>query len=295
MSAAAAAIFPFYTPSSSRTSSFDSCPVPTSLNDNSETLEEEGYVAESSDDTACESVHPEKKNSRSRKRLEVSEEYIVPVNNLIDAVAIQAAVGFASRALMEEHRGNRASATKLYMTALENMLLALPVAADSNRKEALQEKLSEYMHHTDMTLQPVTTHQANTNGMIGPKVSDTVISVAVKAAVAFKQSPLPDLLSAAAYYTLRKAQQVDEMFGVQEKAWQVGKSAINKGIELDQEYQVHHKLADAVFIGAAALLKASIAYKDAKPYREMNFMDREGGKEVGDRLCKGAVLQNMVS
>lgn len=131
------------------------------------------------------------------------------------------------------------------------------------------------MHHSKMTQQPVAAQidQADTNSL---KVSDTVISVAVKAAVAFKQSPLPDLLSSAAYYTIRKARQVDEMFGVQEKAWQVGKSAINKGIELDQEYHVHHKLADAMFIGAAALLKASIAYKDAKPYREL---DREGGQE----------------
>ncbi|KAG5457130.1 MAG: hypothetical protein BJ554DRAFT_2935 [Olpidium bornovanus] len=199
-------------------------------------------------------------------------DFIVPVNNLMDAPAGETAAALAMASASLERKGRRAEATEAYLQAslgkpaspTADRRLEPLVSADVDRKEALEEKLHEYMRAAKMSddADDADVRQAGV-------VADTVINLAVKAAICVKQSPIPDLVGSAARYAVQKARQADELFGVQEKAWRVGRMAVNKGIELDREYDVHQKLADVAFVAAAAILKAGFAYSEAKPYRDL--------------------------
>jgi len=109
----------------------------------------------------------------------------------------------------------------------------------------------------------------------GNKMSNQIIQAAITSAVALKQSPIPDAISATVNYTMKKIQKIDETYGLQEKAWEISRTGINLALEIDQQYNVHEKVGNAVFIGLAAAMKATIAYKDSPSYREMQRMKDE--------------------
>lgn len=222
-------------------------------------------------------------------------ESIVPVNNLMDATAVEAAGLRAANAAKLERRGNRAEATEEYLRAVDMLLKAFPVAADVDRKVALEQVLSDFMRRTNMS-QHISVEISSPQEKPHPNtLADSFIDLAVKTAISIKQSPLPDMVGSVARYTYRKAQQVDQLLGVQEKAWQVGRVAVNKGIEFDREYGLHQKFADVVFVGAAALLKAGIAYREAKPYGELMAAFEEyqqvvtGSERATERLSNAEV------
>ncbi|KAG5460388.1 MAG: hypothetical protein BJ554DRAFT_7571 [Olpidium bornovanus] len=229
-------------------------------------------------------------------------DFVVPVNNLMDAPSVETAADLALVAAALERRGRRAEATEAYLQAVDKLLQAFPVSADVDRKEALEQKLRGYMRAAKMS----SAAEMDGRGQREPEsgdpgadqlakrqtggAADTVINFAVRAAVCVKQSPIPDLVGAVARCTVRKARKVDEFLGVQEKAWRVGRMAVNKSIELDREYELHHKFADLAFVAAAAALKAGIASREAKPYRELRAACEEYHARItvaADRSCVG--------
>ncbi|GBB86351.1 hypothetical protein RclHR1_12780005 [Rhizophagus clarus] len=103
-------------------------------------------------------------------------------------------------------------------------------------------------------------------------ISKNIIQAAVTSAVALKQSPIPDAISATVNYTMKKIQKIDQTYGLQDKAWEISRSGINLALEIDQQYNVHEKVGNALFTGLAAAMKAGIAYKDSPSYREIQKM-----------------------
>jgi hypothetical protein len=109
----------------------------------------------------------------------------------------------------------------------------------------------------------------------GPRISEHIIQAAITSAVALKQSPIPDAISATVNYTMKKIQKIDQTYGLQNKAWEISRSGINMALEIDQQYNVHQKVGNAFFVGIAAAMKAGIAYKDSPSYREIQRMQTE--------------------
>lgn len=103
-------------------------------------------------------------------------------------------------------------------------------------------------------------------------ISENIIQAAITSAVALKQSPIPDAISATVNYTMKKIQKIDETYGLQDKAWEISRTGINLALEIDQQYNVHEKVGNALFTGLAAAMKAGIAYKDSPSYREIRKM-----------------------
>ncbi|CAG8533993.1 4136_t:CDS:2 [Paraglomus occultum] len=223
--------------------------------------------------------------------------------NKLSRHRIDSAITLSAIAVEEDSQGNYKCATDLYLSALENMLYALPVQADPVRQEALRKKLMAFLSDTGLSdefaLTPTppkhgrsnsdpthlslhssssssstvtaTTTTANTRS----KVSDQIINAAINGAVALKQSPIPDAISATVNYTMKKIKNIDETYGLQEKAWEISRSGINLALEIDQQYNVHEKVGNALFTGLAAAMKAGIAYKDSPGYQEVKRMRME--------------------
>ncbi|CAG8458781.1 6738_t:CDS:2 [Paraglomus brasilianum] len=223
--------------------------------------------------------------------------------NKLNRKKIDSAITLSAIAVEEDSQGNYKCATDLYLSALEDMLYALPVQADPVRQEALRKKLLAFLSDTGMSDEfalPSTppkhgrsnsdpTHlslhssssSSTTTATTRSRVSDQIINAAINGAVALKQSPIPDAISATVNYTMKKIKNIDETYGLQEKAWEISRSGINLALEIDQQYNVHEKVGNALFTGIAAAMKAGIAYKDSPGYKEVKRMRMEycNGKE----------------
>jgi hypothetical protein len=84
---------------------------------------------------------------------------------------------------------------------------------------------------------------------------------------------------------MKKIKTIDEAYGLQEKAWEISRTGINLALEIDQQYNVHEKVGNALFTGIAAAMKAGIAYKDSPGYQEVRRMRM-------DYCDKGTIKQN---
>jgi hypothetical protein len=118
-------------------------------------------------------------------------------------------------------------------------------------------------------------------------ISENIIQAAITSAVALKQSPIPDAISATVNYTMKKIQKIDQTYGLQDKAWEISRSGINMALEIDQQYNVHEKVGNALFTGLAAAMKAGIAYKDSPSYREIQKMRTDyqnAGTSIGHSI-----------
>lgn len=210
--------------------------------------------------------------------------------NKINRKKVDDAITLSAFAVEEDNQGNHDVAIEFYLNAIENMLEALPIHANQSRKDALKNKLRDFMDReglTDDFMESTNASSAakaiereenklnNQNKTSGPGISDHIIQAAITSAVALKQSPIPDAISATVNYTMRKIQKIDETYGLQNKAWEISRSGINKALEIDQQYNVHQKVGNAFFVGIAAAMKAGIAYKDSPSYREIRRMQTE--------------------
>lgn len=215
-------------------------------------------------------------------------------SNKINRKKIDQAIAFSAYAVEEDHQENFDCALDLYLMALENMLEALPIHADQSRKDALKNKLKEFMDRTGLTEELVestnssppspepqdakkcecssSTWSQSSRSIKNSKISQHIINAAITSAVALKQSPIPDAMSATVNYTMRKIKNIDETYGLQDKAWEISRTGINMALEIDQQYNVHEKVGNALFTGLAAAMKAGIAYKDSPSYRELKKM-----------------------
>ncbi|RIB02125.1 hypothetical protein C2G38_1991805 [Gigaspora rosea] len=200
-------------------------------------------------------------------------------SNKLNRKKIDQAIAFSAFAVEEDHQGNPDCALDLYLLGLEHMLEALPIHADQSRKDALVAKLRDFMDRAGLTEEfsestnskegQVTSSTSESNRSEGPGISQHIIQAAITSAVALKQSPIPDAISATVNYTMNKIKTIDEAYGLQDKAWEISRTGINLALEIDQQYNVHEKVGNALFIGLAAAMKAGIAYKDSPSYRDL--------------------------
>ncbi|CAG8742184.1 23270_t:CDS:2, partial [Racocetra persica] len=195
------------------------------------------------------------------------------LSNKLNRKDIDRAIAFCAYAVEEDHQGNPDCALELYLLGLEHILKALPVHADQSRRNALKAKLLDFMDRMGLTNEfseetsPSTTQENNESAT--SKLSEHIIQAAVTGAVALKQSPIPDAISATVNYTMKKIKVIDEAYGIQDKAWEISRSGINMALEIDQQYNVHGKVVNGFFLGLTAAMKAGIAYTDSPSYREL--------------------------
>ncbi|CAG8467138.1 430_t:CDS:2 [Ambispora leptoticha] len=219
---------------------------------------------------------------------------------------VDQAITLSAIAVEEDQQGNHPCALDLYLTALESLLYAMPIHSDANRKEAIKQKLRDFIDNvglsdeflapptqsttpslarslyssnspTDSIFSPTspTTPCHEKPNQSGPSISEYIISGAINSAVALKQSPIPDAISATINYTMKKFKQVDETYGLQDKAWEISRTGMTLALEIDEQYNVHEKVANAMFTGLAAVMRAGIAYKEATSYQELKKRNRE--------------------
>ncbi|CAG8487465.1 14927_t:CDS:2 [Gigaspora rosea] len=191
-------------------------------------------------------------------------------SNKLNRKEIDRAIAFSAYAVEEDHQGNPDCALELYLL----------VHADQSRRNALKTKLLDFMKRTGLTdelTEPESPDSPNNspNNEPSTKISEHIIQAAVTGAVALKQSPIPDAISATVNYTMRKIKVIDEAYGIQDKAWEISRSGINMALELDQQYNVHEKVVNGLFLGFTAAMKAGIAYTDSPSYRELKKLQAD--------------------
>uniref|UniRef100_A0A1D1Y956 Suppressor protein of bem1/bed5 double mutants n=1 Tax=Anthurium amnicola TaxID=1678845 RepID=A0A1D1Y956_9ARAE len=206
--------------------------------------------------------------------------------NKINRKKVDEAITLSAFAVEEDNQGNYDVAMEFYLSAIENMLEALPIHTNQSRKDALKNKLRDFMDREGLTDDFMESTNASSaakaserekveTGHSSSGISEHIIQAAITSAVALKQSPIPDAISATVNYTMRKIQKIDQTYGLQDKAWEISRTGINLALEIDKEYNVHEKVGNALFTGIAAAMKAGIAYKDSPSYREIQKLRTE--------------------
>jgi len=104
-------------------------------------------------------------------------------------------------------------------------------------------------------------------------------------AIALKQSPIPDAISATLSYTFQTLQRVDAAYNVRAKAWDLTVLGVTRALELDAEYNLHGRVSDAIYTSCTAFIRAGVAYTDAPSYNEV-IAGRVNGEEKA-RLMNG--------
>ncbi|PKY38989.1 hypothetical protein RhiirA4_311988 [Rhizophagus irregularis] len=207
-------------------------------------------------------------------------------SNKINRKKVDEAITLSAFAVQADNQGNHDVAMDYYLTAIENMLDALPIHSNQSRKDALKNKLRDFMDREGLTDDFMESTNASSAAKAAERekyksafstnaISENIIQAAITSAVALKQSPIPDAISATVNYTMKKIQKIDETYGLQDKAWEISRTGINLALEIDQQYNVHEKVGNALFTGLAAAMKAGIAYKDSPSYREIRKMKTE--------------------
>ncbi|RIA95768.1 hypothetical protein C1645_733780 [Glomus cerebriforme] len=209
-------------------------------------------------------------------------------SNKINRKKVDDAITLSAFAVEEDNQGNHEVAIEYYLSAIESMLEALPIHTNQSRKDALKNKLRDFMDREGLTDDFMESTNASSAAKAAERekgfrssfintsgISENIIQAAITSAVALKQSPIPDAISATVNYTMKKIQKIDQAYGLQDKAWEISRTGINMALEIDQQYNVHEKVGNALFTGIAAAMKAGIAYKDSPSYRELQRMRSE--------------------
>ncbi|CAG8513004.1 13650_t:CDS:2 [Cetraspora pellucida] len=219
------------------------------------------------------------------------------LSNKLNRKDIDRAIAFCAYAVEEDHQGNPDCAMELYLLGLEHILQALPTHADQSRRNALKAKLIDFMDRTGLINEFSETENSSTNQENNEpgssKLSEHIIQAAVTGAVALKQSPIPDAISATVNYTMRKIKVIDEAYGIQDKAWEISRSGINMALEIDQQYNVHEKVVNGLFLGLTAAMKAGIAYTDSPSYRELKKLQVHYGTAEAETETETALIKDV--
>ncbi|CAG8453667.1 15764_t:CDS:2 [Cetraspora pellucida] len=241
------------------------------------------------------------------------------LSNKLNRKDIDRAIAFCAYAVEEDHQGNPDCAMELYLLGLEHILQALPrwtekfllgkitslwgnfsdfeTHADQSRRNALKTKLIDFMDRTGLINEFSETENSSTNQENNEpgssKLSENIIQAAVTGAVALKQSPIPDAISATVNYTMRKIKVIDEAYGIQDKAWEISRSGINMALEIDQQYNVHEKVVNGLFLGLTAAMKAGIAYTDSPSYRELKKLQVHYGTAEAETETETALIKDV--
>ncbi|CAG8434517.1 5334_t:CDS:2 [Diversispora eburnea] len=224
-------------------------------------------------------------------------------SNKINRKKIDQAIAFSAFSVEEDHQGNPECANDLYFLALEQLLEAFPFQNDQSRRVLFLNNLKAFLERTglikeisgmaqttipqftnecDCTL-PRQNRQNRQNREKG--VSDLITNAVVTSAVALKQSPIPDAITATVNYTTKIIRNIDEAYELQDKAWKISKTGINFALELDQHYNVHEKVGNFCFTTFAAIMKAGIAYKDSPSYSQLNELRKQEFFDNDDSTC----------
>ncbi|KAK9765330.1 hypothetical protein K7432_006421 [Basidiobolus ranarum] len=193
--------------------------------------------------------------------------------NTISSTQVDQAIILSVRAVEQEQLGRRDEALCLYLKALESLLSAMPIQDDTERKKYIAQKIKEYLAHNHIDLEEKVEPTST--------ISDKVIQTAINLAVAIKQSPIPDAIKSIFNFALSKIRAFNQKYGIREKAWKLGKMGVERSLEIDQQYQLHQKIGEIILTGATAVIKASIAYQIATPYREL-LSEARGQPESSD-------------
>ncbi|RUS14326.1 hypothetical protein BC937DRAFT_93998 [Endogone sp. FLAS-F59071] len=232
---------------------------------------------------------PPRRSGKDRAKTDSSTSSTVSTTSPTGTISrrnIEQAVTLASVAAEEDENGNHQVALDLYLTGLEKMLNALPVDADENVRRALQAKLAQFVDRNGLDLK-----EGTRDGLFGNfemkagSISEMMINAAVMSAIALKQSPIPDAISATLCYTFQTLQRVDAAYNVRGKAWELTALGVTRALELDAEYNLHGRVSDAIYTSCAAFIKAGVAYTDAPGYKEV-IAGRVNGEEKA-RLMNG--------
>ncbi|CAH1757232.1 4080_t:CDS:2 [Entrophospora sp. SA101] len=190
-------------------------------------------------------------------------------SNRMNRKKIDQAIAFSAFAVEEDHQGNH------------------EFHADQSRKDALKTKLRDFIDRAGLSEEMISEssdsknpnlyqnnyhksccvdsdsfnkyHSSNcnnnninnddhhSNDINNAGISDHIIQAAITGAVALKQSPIPDAITATVNYTMKKIKNIDETYGLQDKAWEISRSGINLAFEIDQQYNVHEKVGNVLF------------------------------------------------
>ncbi|KAF9425285.1 hypothetical protein BGZ76_003329 [Entomortierella beljakovae] len=197
-------------------------------------------------------------------------------------------------------------AFELYLAAIGTLVHALPFeTCDPLRREALESQLRSLLHEN----QPDTddeeetpkqrrrrrrqrhrVHHDNASILInqhstsskeeGPTFSETIISTAVESAIKLKQSPIPDVVRTCFRASKLLLEKVEERFNLQERAWQISKSSIEKVLELDEQYSIHEAISETFFAAITGIVKAGIAYKETPSYAAVKALEHSHQAQI---------------
>ncbi|KAI8990176.1 hypothetical protein BDB01DRAFT_717981 [Pilobolus umbonatus] len=132
------------------------------------------------------------------------------------------------------------SSIHLYMMGLDRVLTSMPINSDPTFKAALESKLMDLTVKYHLTLTSPSTgvkklSEIQQEEALGG-LSDMIIHMAVKGAIALKRSPIP--------------------------GHNITTFGLAKAMELDEYYEVHQFFAELFYTGCTAVLQASKAYTE---------------------------------
>ncbi|CAG8717880.1 2190_t:CDS:2, partial [Funneliformis caledonium] len=190
----------------------------------------------SSTPNAAPSSHHQQHSSRRKKH-----------SNKINRKKVDDAITWSAFAVEEDNQGNHDVAMEFYLKAIEDMLEAVPIHANQSRKDALKNKLRDFMDRSGLTddfMESTNAFSAaktaeceESQSRSGANISQHFIQAAITSAVALKQSPIPDAITATMNYTMKKIQKIDETYGLQDKAWEISRSGMNLALGVDDELE----------------------------------------------------------
>ncbi|KAL1915803.1 uncharacterized protein VTP21DRAFT_6191 [Calcarisporiella thermophila] len=182
----------------------------------------------------------------------------------INKRAVDQAITLLSMTIEENEAGNNEMAWGLYLTGVEKLLNAVPLETDEESRAALQRKLHSWLINNNM-LSP---HQPVNNSL---SLSETIIQFAVRAAIALKQSPVPDAIAHTAGSIWTTIRLIESRYSVRERFWNTTRDMLGWCLDIGARHQVHRLLSDVVYTCTAVVVNAGVAYRDAPGYKEIRL------------------------
>jgi hypothetical protein len=98
------------------------------------------------------------------------------------------------------------------------------------------------------------------------KFGQILIQASVTLAIMIRQSPIPTLLAFCFHYLMHLLLWIDAHYGIRQHAQDLSVTGIKLLLQADEQYRLHEFLSEILFMMAAAILKAIVAYKETPSY-----------------------------
>ncbi|CEP17327.1 hypothetical protein [Parasitella parasitica] len=184
---------------------------------------------------------------------------------IIDTKQLEHAITLINVATDMNNNGNQQTAIDLYLMGLDRLMSALPLE-DITVKSALEKKLIEIKNTYQLTITSVHNEnmeqKANDGTTDRSQLSNFIINTAVWSAVSLKKSPIPGS------YAINGIQMMDEKHQLRQRTWNLAASGIAKALEIDQQFEIHQMVTNAIYTGFNAFIKAGLAYAETPGYQQ---------------------------